>query len=305
MEPLQLVLVPAANSYILPIVLAMVGLAVGLLLGALLRRKLSEQKVRATEDEAKRLVEDAQRQATEIVSQTEAETQRKQIERERKFERDLQKRRVEIDRIEGRIKRREEHIDQREEQISRREQSLTDKERRLDSRLGEVENAKKDIDSLKRTLIAKCEEISGLTTEQAKKMLLEQLDTELHQEQAAAVRRVENETREIAEKKARQIITLAIQKCATDQVSETTVSVVHLPNDEMKGRIIGREGRNIRTLEQLTGVNIIVDDTPEAVVISCFDPLRREVARLTLEKLISDGRIHPARVEELVEKGER
>jgi len=296
MEPLQLVLVPAANSYILPIVLAMVGLAVGLLLGALLRRKLSEQKVRATEDEAKRLVEDAQRQATEIVSQTEAETQRKQIERERKFERDLQKRRVEIDRIEGRIKRREEHIDQREEQISRREQSLTDKERRLDSRLGEVENAKKDIDSLKRTLIAKCEEISGLTTEQAKKMLLEQLDTELHQEQAAAVRRVENETREIAEKKARQIITLAIQKCATDQVSETTVSVVHLPNDEMKGRIIGREGRNIRTLEQLTGVNIIVDDTPEAVVISCFDPLRREVARLTLEKLISDGRIHPARV---------
>ena len=280
-------------------------MAVGVIVGALLGHKLGERKVRAAEEETLRLVDDAKRKADEIVKQAEDESTKRTAERERKFDRDLQKRRVEIERIESRVKRREDHIDQREEQLSRREQSLTDKDRRAESRLEEIEKSKKDFDSLKNNLIAKCEQVSGLSAEQAKKLLLDQLDTELRQEQAAAIRRVEAETRELAEKKSRQILTLAMQKCATEQVTESTVSVVHLPNDEMKGRIIGREGRNIRTLEQLTGVNIIVDDTPEAVVISCFDPLRREVARLTLDKLIADGRIHPARVEELVEKCER
>jgi len=308
MESLQLVLLPAAAStatVVTCITLTVVALAAGILCGALLKSKLGEKKLRATQDEAERVVADAKRQADEILHTSEDEWRQKQADRERRFERDLQKRRVEIDRIENRLKRREEHFDQRDEQLSRREQSLTDKERRVEGRLRDTETAKKEVESLKTTFLKRCEEVSGLTAEQAKRLLLEQLDAELRQEQAAMIRRVESETREIAEKKARQIVTLAIQKCATEQVSETTVSVVQLPNDEMKGRIIGREGRNIRTLEQLTGVNIIVDDTPEAVVISCFDPLRREVARMTLERLVADGRIHPARVEEIVEKCER
>jgi ribonuclease Y len=180
-----------------------------------------------------------------------------------------------------------------------------DKERTLDSKLQSLEHKTKYVDKLKADALRRCEEISGLSAEQAKRMLLESLEGEVKQEAASLIRRIETETREIANKKARQIITLAIQKCATDQVSETTVSVVNLPNDEMKGRIIGREGRNIRALEAATGCNIIVDDTPEAVVLSCFDPLRREVARLALERLISDGRIHPARIEEVVAKAEK
>ncbi len=308
MESLQLVTLPAASlgTWIAVIVAAVViGGAVGVLCGALLKSKLGEKKVRAAAEEAERLLADAKRQAEEVVEQSKEDSRQKRIERERKFERDLQKRRVEIERIENRLKRREDHFDQRDEQLSRREQSLGDKEKRLDSRLREAETIQKDLVSLKETLVERCEEVSGMTSDEAKRMLMEQLESELRQEQAAVVRRIEAETREIADKKSRQILALAIQRCASEQVSETTVSVVHLPNDDMKGRIIGREGRNIRTLEQLTGVNIIVDDTPEAVVISCFDPLRREMARMTLERLIADGRIHPARVEEVVEKCER
>lgn len=304
MESLQLVLLPAASTMAC-LGIAVVALAVGILCGALLKSKLGEEKVRATKEEAERLVADARREVEETARKADEEWQEKKAERERKLDRDLQKRRVEFDRLEGRLKRREEHFDQRDEQLARREQSLTDKERRVDGRLREIDSTKKEVDTLRETLVKRCEEVSGMTSDQAKKLLLDQLDAELRQEQAAMIRRLENETREIADKKARQIVTLAIQKCAAEQVTETTVSVVHLPNDEMKGRIIGREGRNIRTLEQLTGVNIIVDDTPEAVVISCFDPLRREVARMTLERLVADGRIHPARVEELVEKCER
>jgi len=310
MDTLQLVLLPAAVQSTSMLVFelvatAIVAIAAGAIGGVILWRKFAEAKTLAAREEAQRLIEAAKREASEHIRQSEEDEREKRTEREHKFERDLQKRRVEIERIESRIKRREEQFDRREEQLVRREQSIGDKEKNLDKRLSEADSARKEAESLKGALVARCEEVSGMTADQAKKLLLDQLETELRQDQAALIRRVEAETKEMADKKARQIITLAIQKSASEQVSETTVSVVQLPNDEMKGRIIGREGRNIRTLEQLTGVNIIVDDTPEAVVISCFDPLRREVARLTLEQLVADGRIHPARVEEIVQKCER
>jgi ribonuclease Y len=196
-------------------------------------------------------------------------------------------------------------LEKKIESVERRERSLVEKENQYDRRIQEAEVRAEELKRLRAEAQRRCEEISGLTVEQAKAMLLESLEEVVRQDSAALVRRVETETKEIANKKARQIITLAIQKCATDQVSETTVSVVNLPNDEMKGRIIGREGRNIRALEAATGVNIIIDDTPEAVVLSCFDPLRREIARQTLERLLSDGRIHPGRIEEVAAKVEK
>jgi len=310
MDTLQLALSPAAAQplwlWITALaVTAVVAGAAGLFGGVILGRKLGEDKIAAAREEAQRILAEAELKAQEAIQKAEEDEREKRAEREKRFERDLQKRRLEIERIESRLKRREDQYDKREEQLARREQSLGDKESRLDKRLAEADRAAQDAEARKADLIARCEQVAGLSAEQAKKLLLEQLETELHADQAATIRRVEAETKELAEKKARQIITLAIQRCASDQASETTVSVVQLPNDEMKGRIIGREGRNIRTLEQLTGVNIIVDDTPEAVVISCFDPLRREVARRTLEQLVSDGRIHPARVEEIVEKCEK
>ena len=288
---------------------ALAGLILGALLGYMGRGFYSRTKGESTlsraQEEASRLLSDAQKDSEIRLEKAEIEAQKKVEERTRKLEKDLSKRRSEIDRDESRLLKRDEQLDKREEQLGRREQSVSDKERNVDSRAKSVETALIDAEERKADLIRKTEELSGLTAEEAKKLLLESLESEVRQDAAALVRRVEVETQDIAEKKARQILTLAVQRCATDQVSETTVSVVHLPSDEMKGRIIGREGRNIRALEQATGVNIIVDDTPEAVVLSCFDPMRREIARLVLEKLIADGRIHPARIEEIVEKTER
>jgi len=210
-----------------------------------------------------------------------------------------------LEKDEVRLRKREETVEKREETLGRREQSVGDKERYLEDKTKRAEQQLAEVTELRGGLIRKTEEISGLTVEEAKKMLLDNLESEVRQESAALVRRIEAETQDTADKKARQILMLAVQRLSTDQVTESTVSVVHLPSDEMKGRIIGREGRNIRALEQATGVNIIVDDTPEAVVLSCFDPMRREIARLVLEKLIADGRIHPTRIEEIVEKTER
>ncbi|MCX7015906.1 MAG: ribonuclease Y [Candidatus Sumerlaeota bacterium] len=227
------------------------------------------------------------------------------LEIEREFEKELVRRRRELDRAEFKFQKREAVLEKKIESAERRERSLADKEKDLDRKIQENAERGEELQRLRAEAQRRCEEISGLTTEQAKAMLLESLEEEVRQEAAAMIRRVESETKQEANKKARQIITLAIQKCATDQVSETTVSVVPLPGDEMKGRIIGREGRNIRALEAATGVNIIIDDTPEAVVLSCFDPLRREIARQTLERLLSDGRIHPGRIEEVAAKVEK
>lgn len=256
-------------------------------------------------EESKAILQKAKRDAERTLEESRQRGEEEINRRLRQSDRDLAKRRHEIDRRERKLAQREETLDKKLDLSDQREKDLEriqEKNLRLSQ---ELEKQREAIRSNYENAVKRCEEIAGLTADEAKRMLLELLESEVRSESAALVRRIEAETKEQANKKARQIITLAIQKCATEQVSETTVSVVNLPNDEMKGRIIGREGRNIRTLEAATGVNIIVDDTPEAVVLSCFDPLRREIARLSLERLLGDGRIHPGRIEEVVAKVEK
>lgn len=286
-------------------ILAIGAIPIGFIGGYFLRKLIAEKKVESAHVRAKRIIEEAKREVENRRKAASIEVKEEFYQKQRQLERELKKRKFEIDRQEKKLQGREASLDRKFDVFDKRERAVMEKERLLDLKLQSVEHKEKHVQKLKEEALRRCEEISGLSAEQAKRMLLESLESAVKQEAASLIRRIETETREIANKKARQIITLAIQKCATDQVSETTVSVVNLPNDEMKGRIIGREGRNIRALEAASGCNIIVDDTPEAVVLSCFDPLRREVARLALERLISDGRIHPARIEEMVTKAEK
>jgi len=276
-----------------------------LALGWLIFRLPAQRQIRAVHQQAQKRIEEAKREVEARAKETEIGVREEFLKRQKKLERDLGRRKHETERLERKIQHREEVLDKKFESFERRERSLSDKEKTLDSQLRQVERREVDLKAAVNEARRRCEEISGLTADQAKQMLLESLESEVKHDAAALIRRIEAETKEIAEKKARQIVTLAIQKCSSNQVTESTCSVVNLPSDEMKGRIIGREGRNIRALESVTGCNIIVDDTPEAVVLSCFDPLRREVARLALEKLIADGRIHPARIEEIVVKTEK
>jgi len=287
------------------IAIAVISLLLGLALGWWFFRLKALRQTAEIREQAQQQTEEMKREIEGRSKQTEIELKEDYLRRQKILERDLGRRKNEIERIERKLQHREELIDKKFETFERRERSLGDKEKNLDNKLHQVERRDEDLRMAVEQAQRRCEEISGLTAEQAKQMLLESLENEVKQDAAATIRRIESETKEIADKKARQIITLAIQKCASDQVTETTCSVVNLPNDEMKGRIIGREGRNIRALEAATGCNIIVDDTPEAVVLSCFDPLRREVARLAIEKLIADGRIHPARIEEIVQKTQK
>jgi ribonucrease Y len=284
---------------------ALVSTAIGgAVIYLFLTKKMGAQFSTARET-AQQVITEAQKEAENIRKAAELEVKEEVFQRTKQFEKDNQRRRNEIDRIEHRLKNKERTLDNKIEQYERREKSMADKERSLDSKLNNLDRREQELARLEDEARGKAEEISGLTAEEAKRFLLESLENDIKQESASVIRRIENESREVAAKKARQIITLAIQKCSTEQVTESTCSVLTLPNEDMKGRIIGREGRNIRALEAATGVNLIVDDTPEAVVLSCFDPLRREVARLSLEKLMGDGRIHPARIEEVVKKTER
>jgi len=282
-----------------------VGLVVGVAGALLVKAKVAANRKNGAREQARLILEAARVEAEKALQEAEHTAKEEVQRRTRQAERDMAKRRHEFERRERKLDQREGNLEHKQELVDQRESEL---EKLVDrnQRLGEEYRAQQEkAEQLKAEALRRCEEISGLTTEQAKKLLLEMMEADVRQESAAMVRRIEAETKELANKKARQIITLAIQKCATDQVSESTVSVVNLPNEEMKGRIIGREGRNIRALEAATGCNIIVDDTPEAVVLSCFDPLRREVARLSLERLLSDGRIHPGRIEEVVAKVEK
>ena len=262
------------------------------------RKKTAEAAVGSAEKEAERIVDDAKKNAETLKKEALIEAKDEIHKSRQETEKELKERRIEVSRQERRVQQKEESIDRKLDNLEKKEETLQNKLKNADEKVAEA-------DRIKKSQLDMLEKISQFTVDQAKDYLLSKLDEDLVHEKAVRVTNFENQVKDDCEAKARQYISLAISRCAADQVSESAVSVVALPNDEMKGRIIGREGRNIRTLETLTGVDLIIDDTPEAVILSGFDPIRREVARIALEKLIVDGRIHPARIEEMVEKAQK
>ena len=281
------------NGLPLIIVSSVIALSFGLILGYLLNRYLSQSRIESAEAEAKRLLGEAQTKSKELVlaAKDEALKFRDQAEAEAKKKRlDLQKE--------------EERLQKQREATDRKMESIDNRERQLNKRQSKLDRVHNELDMSRQKIIQELQRVSNLTKEEAKELLLQNIEGEARQDMARVIRRVEAEAKEEAERRAREIITLAIQRFASDQVTETTVSMVPLPGDDMKGRIIGRGGRNIRAIEKATGVDVVVDDTPEAVILSCYDPVRREVARVALNKLILDGRIHPGRIEQIVEKSQ-
>ena len=261
-------------------------------------KKNAESKIGNAENKAREIIDDAVKTAEAKKKESLLEIKEESIKNKNELERESKERRSELQRYEKRVLSKEEALDKRSEAIEKREASFTAKEEQLKQR-------EKKVDELSQQRVQELERLSGLTSEQAKEYLLKTVEEDVKHDTAKMIKEMEAQAKEEADKKAKECVVTAIQRCAADHVAETTISVVQLPNDEMKGRIIGREGRNIRTLETLTGVELIIDDTPEAVVLSGFDPIRREVARIALEKLIVDGRIHPARIEEMVEKAQK
>ncbi|MBO4748757.1 MAG: ribonuclease Y, partial [Lachnospiraceae bacterium] len=268
------------------------------ILGSSSQKKKTEEQIGKAEDKARSIIDEALKTAEAKKREALLEVKEESIRTKNELDKEIKERRAEIQRVERRLQQKEENIDKKADAIEKREQSLTAKEENLNK-------MKVEISKLNEQRLQELERISGLTSEQAKEYLLKIVEDEVKHETAVMIKDMENRAKEEADKKAKEYVVNAIQRCAADYVSETTISVVQLPSDEMKGRIIGREGRNIRTLETMTGVDLIIDDTPEAVVLSGFDPIRREVARIALEKLIVDGRIHPARIEETVEKAQK
>lgn len=262
------------------------------------RKNIVEKKNAAAEDRAREIIDEAVKNAEAKKKEILLEAKEESLKTRNDLEKEIKDRRNEMQRMEKRVLSREENLDRKTEAVEKKEASLASREQALDKQKAKVE----ELESKK---LQELERISGLTSEQAKEFLLKTVEDEVKHETAVLVKELETRAKEEASKKAREYVVTAIQKCAVDHVAETTISLVQLPNDEMKGRIIGREGRNIRTLETMTGVDLIIDDTPEAVILSSFDPVRREVARIALEKLIVDGRIHPARIEEMVEKAQK
>ncbi len=280
------------------VIVAIIALIVGALIGYIYRKNVGEKEIGSAEQKARNLILDAENKSESMRKETlrEAKEEARRIRSE--AERDSRERRNEIQRSERRLIQKEEALDRKIENIERKEEGIAQKEQSLLDK-------QKELDSFIDRQTAELERISGYTTEEAKAILLANTEKEVRHDASVMIKEIEAKAKEEADKRAKNIITGAIQRCAADHVAEATVSVVNLPSDEMKGRIIGREGRNIRTIETLTGVDLIIDDTPEAVILSSFDPVRREVARIALEKLIVDGRIHPARIEEMVEKAQR
>ena len=275
-----------------------VGLGFGAFIGWQRRKARAEKEIGSAEEEGRRILNESIKNAENKKREATVEAKEIILKERTEFEKEVKDRRSELSRQENRLNQKEENLD-------RKTENLEKKENQVSARLAELDAEKEELDEVKRSQLEVLERISGLTTEEAKRYLIDQLADEVTHEEAVKLKEIQARFKEEADTYAREQIALAIQRCAADHVAEATVSVVPLPNDEMKGRIIGREGRNIRTLETLTGVDLIIDDTPEAITVSCFDPVRREIARLALEKLILDGRIHPTRIEEMVEKAKR
>ena len=284
--------------FITTIIVALVSIVLTALVTVYVRKTTIEKKVGNAEEKAREIIDDALKVAERSKREALLEAKEESLKTKNELEKETKERRAELQRYERRVLSKEEALDKKSEALERREQSYAAKEEKLSKKAAEI-------DQLHSKRVQELERISGLTSEQAKDYLLKTVEDEVKHETAVLVKELESRAKEEADKKAKEYVVTAIQKCAADHVAETTISVVQLPNDEMKGRIIGREGRNIRTLETMTGIDLIIDDTPEAVILSGFDPIRREVARIALEKLIVDGRIHPARIEEMVEKAQK
>ena len=289
MEPIQ---------YIICAVIVLVVAVITWFAAIAYRKNVAESKTGKAEDKAREIIDEALKTAEAKKREALLDAKEENLRIKNEFDKEMKERRNEVQRMEKRVLSKEENLDRKVEQMEKKEASLASKEASLDKQRAKVEE-------LQAKRLQELERISGLTSEQAKDYLLKTVEDEVKHETAVMIKEMEIRAKEEAGKKAKEYVVNAIQKCAADHVAETTISLVQLPNDEMKGRIIGREGRNIRTLETMTGVDLIIDDTPEAVILSSFDPIRREVARIALEKLIVDGRIHPARIEEMVEKAQK
>ena len=289
MEPIQ---------YIICAIIVLVVAVITWFVAIAYRKNVAESKTGKAEDKAREIIDEALKTAEAKKREALLDAKEENLKIKNDFDKEMKERRNEVQRMEKRVLSKEENLDRKAEQMEKKEASLAAKEVALDKQKARVEE-------LQAKRLQELERISGLTSEQAKDYLLKTVEDEVKHETAVMIKEMESRAKEEAGKKAKEYVVNAIQRCAADHVAETTISLVQLPNDEMKGRIIGREGRNIRTLETMTGVDLIIDDTPEAVILSSFDPIRREVARIALEKLIVDGRIHPARIEEMVEKAQK
>ncbi|RSK27100.1 ribonuclease Y [Bacillus sp. HMF5848] len=278
---------------------------VGIVVGFFVRKSIAETRIAGAKSAAEQILEDAKREADSLKKEALLEAKDEIHKLRTEAEREVRERRNELQKQESRLLQKEENLDRKDETLDKREALLEKKEDSLNERQQHIEELESKVEELVAKQQSELERISSLSRDEARQIILERVENELSHDVAVMVKEAENRAKEEGDKKAKEVLSLAIQRCAADHVAETTVSVVNLPNDEMKGRIIGREGRNIRTLETLTGIDLIIDDTPEAVILSGFDPIRRETARIALDKLVQDGRIHPARIEEMVEKSRR
>ena len=282
-------------TIVIVIAAVLISLAIGIPIGMVYRKKIAESKIQGAENEAKRLVDLAKKEAENLKKEEIFKAKEEIMASRKELDQEIKERRGEVQKQEARLIQKEENLEKRSDNFEKRE-------RELEREMQDLEKQKEELEKLHDQEVIELQKIAALTKEEAKEKLLSEMEKELVAEKAALIREQDQKAKETVNKDAKEMLCYAIQKCAADHSQETTVSIVALPNDEMKGRIIGREGRNIKALETLTGIDLIIDDTPEAVVLSGFDPLRREVAKIALEKLIDDGRIHPAKIEEMVEK---